>query len=58
LQAGVQEDSIKAAQAYVSNLVATQRQSTCVQNPLASGCPATTTSTSVPFGATSTTGAH
>jgi serine/threonine protein phosphatase PrpC len=49
---GVQEDSLKAAQAYVANLALTQRKATGVQNPLASGCPATTTTTT-----TATTGA-
>ena len=57
LQAGVQEDSLKAAQAYVANLALTQRQASCVQNPLAFGCPATTTTTTAPLGATTTTGA-
>jgi hypothetical protein len=52
LQAGVQEDSLKAAQAYVANLALTQRQATCAQNPQASGCPATTTTAT-----TTTTGA-
>ena len=49
LQSGVQEDSLKAAQAYVANLVATQRETVCTQNPTTPGCPrrrrATTTTT-------------
>jgi protein phosphatase len=56
LTTGVQEDSLKAAQAYVYNLVASQQQATCAQNPQATGCAsATTTTTSPPFGATTTT---
>jgi len=61
LTTGVQEDSLKAAQAYVYNLVASQQQATCAQNPQAAGCvtATTTTTTSLPFGpSTTTTGAH
>ena len=49
---GVQEDSLKAAQSYVANLVATQKAANCVQNPTAPGCTPTTT---LPFGSTATT---
>ncbi len=42
---GVQEDSRKAAQAYVDNLAATQREAVCTQTPTTPGCPSTTTST-------------
>ena len=48
LQSGVQEDSLKAAQAYVANLVATQRQTVCTQSPATPGCtplPGATTTT-------------
>ena len=53
LVTGVQEDSLKAAQAYVAGLVATQRQATCAQNPAAAGC--TPTSTVAPAAGLSTT---
>ncbi len=46
LVSGVQEDSLKAAQAYVAGLVASQQASVCAQNPTAAGC--TPTSTVVP----------
>jgi protein phosphatase len=49
---GVQEDSLKAAQNYVANLVATQKAANCTQNPTAPGC---TPATTVPFGSTATT---
>jgi protein phosphatase len=49
---GVQEDSLKAAQTYVANLVATQKAANCTQNPTAPGC---TPATTVPFGSTATT---
>jgi len=52
LKTGVQEDSLPAAQHFVANLVATQRQATCAQNPTAPGCPPTTTT---PFGGTAST---
>ncbi len=54
LVTGIQEDSLKAAQAYVAGLVATQHQATCAQNPFA---PACTTPTTVvpPPGVTTTT---
>jgi serine/threonine protein phosphatase PrpC len=58
LVTGVQESSLQAAQSYVANLVASQKQITCAQNPFTSGC--TTTPTTVPVGAgsaTTTTGA-
>ena len=50
LEAGVQEDSLKSARAYVANLVATQAQTVCTQSPATPGCPgvagaATTTTT-------------
>jgi len=48
---GVQEDSLKAAQNYVANLVATQKAANCVQNPTEPGCTPATTS---PFGSTPT----
>jgi hypothetical protein len=55
LQSGVQEDSLKAAQAYVANLVATQRQTVCTQNPATPGCAgiagATSTTTTTTTGA-------
>ena len=57
LTTGVQEDSLKAAQAYVYNLVASQHQATCAQNPQTAGCPGATTTTTLTFGATTTTGA-
>ena len=38
---GVQEDSLKAAQAYVAGLVATQHLSVCTQTPTAPGCSTT-----------------
>ncbi len=47
LQAGVQEDSLQAARAYVANLVAAQQTATCSQNPAAPGCAPTTTTTTV-----------
>ena len=54
LVTGIQEDSLKAAQAYVAGLVATQHQAVCTQTPSTPGC--STTSTVVPaFGATTTT---
>ena len=40
---GVQEDSLKAAQSYVANLVATQKAANCTQSPTAPGCTPTTT---------------
>jgi protein phosphatase len=54
LQSGVQEDSLKAAQAYVANLVATQRQTVCTQNPATPGCSGVA---GLPTATTSTTGA-
>jgi PPM family protein phosphatase len=52
LKSGVQEDSLKAAQAYVLNLVASKRESVCAQNPATPGCTAvgaaTTTTTGAP----------
>jgi serine/threonine protein phosphatase PrpC len=53
LQAGVQEDSLQAAQRYVANLVATQKMATCAQNPFTPGCA--TPTTTAPFGVTTTT---
>jgi hypothetical protein len=38
LKTGVREDSLKAAQAYVAGLVATQHLATCTQSPTAPGC--------------------
>ena len=56
LTSGVQESSLQAAQAYVYNLVASQRQITCAQNPLTSGCStSSTTSTTLPAGGVATT---
>jgi len=52
LTTGVQEDSLQAAQHYVDNLVATQKQATCAQNPTTPACTPTTTT---PFGATGST---
>ncbi len=48
LQAGVQEDSLEAARAYVANLVAAQQQTNCTQNPAAAGCATTTTTSGAP----------
>jgi hypothetical protein len=54
LVTGIQEDSLKAAQAYVAGLVATQHQALCTQDPTGPGC--STTGTVVPAsGATTTT---
>jgi hypothetical protein len=54
LVTGIQEDSLQAAQTYVSGLVATQLQAVCTQNPTAPGC--TTSSTTAPStGGTTTT---
>jgi len=55
LVAGVREGSLVAAQSYVANLVASQNQVMCTQNPLATGCGTTTTTT--PSGGTATTSA-
>jgi len=38
LVTGIQESSLKAAQAYVAGLVATQHQTVCTQDPTAPGC--------------------
>ena len=54
LVAGVREGSLLAAQSYVANLVASQKQVTCAQNPLTVGCGSTTTTTR-PSGGTVTT---
>jgi protein phosphatase len=54
LATGVQEDSLKAAQAYVANLVTTQKLTVCTQNPATPGCP---TTGSLPGAVTTTTGA-
>ena len=55
LQSGVQEGSLKAARAYVANLVATQAETVCAQHPATTGCPgtagATTTTTTLTTGA-------
>ena len=54
LESGVQEDSLKAAHAYVANLVATQAATVCAQNPSTPGCTgvagaaSTTTTTGAP----------
>ncbi len=53
LVTGVQESSLQAAQRYVANLVASQKQITCAQNPFTSGC--STTPTTVPVGGVSAT---
>jgi protein phosphatase len=53
LVAGIQEDSLKAAQSYVAGLVASQHQTACAQNPAAPAC--TSTGTGVPPGGTVTT---
>jgi len=45
LVAGVREGSLRAAQSYVANLVTSQKQVTCTQNPLLFGCGTTTTTT-------------
>jgi len=55
LLAGVQEDSLKAAQTYVYGLVAAQHQSACVQTPGAVGCPSTTTTLPGSVAVTTTT---
>jgi len=54
LATGVQEDSLKAARAYVANLAATQKQTVCAQNPATVGCPGVGTTTG---STTTTTGA-
>jgi protein phosphatase len=51
---GVQEDSLAAAQSYVSGLVATQRQAVCTQDPTTPGC---TTGSAASGSPTTTTGA-
>jgi hypothetical protein len=53
LESGVQEDSLKAARAYVANLVATQAATVCAQNPSTPGCTGVAGAAS----ATTTTGA-
>jgi len=54
LVTGIQESSLKAAQAYVAGLVATQHQATCAQDPTAPGC--STPAPGVPaFGSATTT---
>lgn len=53
LVTGIQEDSLKAAQAYVAGLVATQHGAVCAQNPFTPACA--TTGTGVPPGGTTTT---
>ena len=45
LVAGVREGSLRAAQSYVANLVTSQKQVTCTQNPLIFGCGTSTTTT-------------
>ena len=57
LVTGIQESSLKAAQAYVAGLVATYHQDVCNQNPATPGCTPTTTTTTLPVspGATTTT---
>ena len=50
LKNGVQEDSLKAAQAYVLGLVASQRQTVCTQDPATPGCPGATTTTTTTGG--------
>jgi len=57
LVTGIQESSLKAAQAYVAGLVATHHQDVCSQTPTAPGCTPTPTTTTLPVapGATSTT---
>ena len=45
LVAGVREGSLRAAQSYVANLVTSQRQVICTQNPLLFGCGTSTTPT-------------
>jgi len=54
LVTGIQEDSLKAAQAYVAGLVATQHQAVCAQNPFAPACTATGTGLP-PVGTTTST---
>ena len=55
LKTGVREDSLKAAQAYVAGLVATQHLATCTQSPTAPGCtPAGTAAAPGPGTSTST----
>jgi len=43
LVSGIQEDSLRAAQAYVAGLVASQHASVCAQNPASAGCTPTST---------------
>jgi serine/threonine protein phosphatase PrpC len=58
LVAGVREGSLLAAQSYVANLVASQKQVACAQSPFIAGCGTTTTTPpSAGTAATTTTGA-
>jgi len=54
LTTGVQEDSLKGAQAYVAGLVATQHLAVCTQTPTAPGCSPTGTTAPTTPGSTTT----
>ena len=55
LVTGIQESSLKAAQAYVAGLVATHHEDLCNQDPTTPGCTPTTTTLPAAPGATTTT---